>query len=145
MPNGFQYARNPYDMDERVAASAFSKGDVLVLDSNSSLSRVNPYAASFWYAIATADSTQSIRGVCTVMRPKADTEFYLSVQTTLTSHLTAGSRSGVSFDTDNFRYFADSSATTGVVIVKGTDELDQSIASRVLCKIIYDTTFQAIS
>jgi hypothetical protein len=136
--NGFVYARGPYETDERPTASAFSKGDILMLDSNSSLSRVNPYGTQDNYAIALADSTQSIRDKCVVMIPKPDTEFWASISTALGSHLTPGVESGISFAVANGRYFLDGSTTTArAVVVKGTDEIDQSIRSHVLARLIY--------
>jgi len=132
--NGFIYARGPYETDERVAVSAFSKGDILMLDSNSSLSRANPYGAQDNFAIALADSTQAINGKSVVLIPKPDTEFWAPVN----SAMTAGRESGISFNPANGRYFLDGSTTTvRAVVVKGTDEVDQSVRSQVLCKLIY--------
>lgn len=137
--NGFVYARGPYETDERIAASAWSKGDLLGITSTSSLSRVDPQTNEVMkFGIALADSTDSIRGVCVVMIPDPTTEFWLPA----TSDLTTGASSGVTFDVASGRYAADASSTTQIVkIVKGTDELDQSIRSHVLVRFADSATF----
>ncbi len=134
MPNGFWYASGPREMDERKAASAFSKGDILALDSNSSLSRLNPYAlaAGTVYAIANSDSTNSIRDLCSVTVIQPTTRFWARVTPGQTP--TTGDESGVSFATAlGGRYEVDgSSSTNAVVVVEGTDKIDQSVQSRVI-------------
>lgn len=137
MPNGFQYASGGCSMDARIPSSAFSKGDLLMLTSASSLSRVNPYAIAAGteiYGVATCDSTQSIANKCTVLRPEPDTIFRLRVDAG--SALTAGRSSGVSFAVGTGRYYADGSSTTlPVSIVAGVADCDQSIESHVLARI----------
>lgn len=134
MPNGLWYASGPCRRDERIPGSAFSKGDLLALDSNSSLSRLNPYAAaaSSVYGVATADSTDSIRNKvgCIVIQP--NTYFWAALtagQTPVT-----GTDSGISFATGlTGRYEVDGSTTSALVgVVEGTDRLDQSVQSKVL-------------
>ena len=139
MPNGIWYASGPYRMDERKAVSAFSKGDLLTL-SSSSLSRINPYAVGTGtqYAIANADSTDSIKdGKVSCLRILPDTEFWCRLQAGDT--LVTGGESSLSFvvGTDG-RYFADTTVTSGasasVVCVRGTDDIDQSVQSKVIIK-----------
>lgn len=134
MPNGLWYASGPRRMDERKAASAFSKGDILALDSNSSLSRLNPYAiaAGTVYAIANSDSTNSIRGLCSVTVIQPTTRFWS--MTTAGVTLATGDESSISFDAAKpGRYWVEDSATTpAVVVVEGTDRIDQSVQSRVI-------------
>lgn len=135
MPNGFWYASGPCRKDERKAGSAFSKGDLLALDSNSSLSRLNPYAAltGSLYGVATADSTDSIRDGkvgCIVVEPT--TRFWAAL--TPGTDRETGDESGVSFATALAgRYEVDNSTTTArVVVVTGATEIDQSVQSRVI-------------
>ena len=134
MPNGLWYASGPRRMDERKAGSAFSKGDILALDSNSSLSRLNPYAiaAGTVYAIANSDSTNSIRGLCSVTVIQPTTRFWSMTTSGVT--LITGEESGISFDAAKpGRYWVDESSTTpAVVVVEGTDRIDQSVQSRVI-------------
>lgn len=134
MPNGFWYASGPKRMDERIPGSAFSKGDLLTLDSNSSLSRLNPYVATSetLYAVACADSTDSIRNRVPAIVIQPTTYFW--VATTAGQALTTGSDSGVSFATGlTGRYEADGSARSALIsVVEGTDRLDQSVQSKVI-------------
>lgn len=134
MPNGFWYASGPCRKDERKAGSAFSKGDLLALDSNSSLSRLNPYAlaAGTVYGVATADSIDSIRGKagCIVVEPT--TRFWAALTPGQTP--TAGTASGVSFAVAlGGRYEVDGSSTTNAVVVTaGVADVDQSVQSKVI-------------
>lgn len=135
MPNGLWYASGPYRTDERIAASTFSKGDLLCLDSNSSLSRLNPYAATAGtrYAVALADSTDSIQGgKCVVMQIAPGTRFWSATTSGVT--LITGENSCLSFDaTKPGRYWVDESTTTAmVVVVDGTAKIDQSVQSKVI-------------
>lgn len=134
MPNGFWYASGPKRMDERIPGSSFSKGDILALDSNSSLSRLNPYAiaAGTVYGIATADSSDSIRDKsgCIVIQPT--TRFWSRTTSGVT--LVTGEESGVSFDASApGRYWVDeSTSTNAIVVVAGTDVIDQSVQSKAI-------------
>ena len=135
MPNGFWYASGPCRRDERTAGSAFSKGDILGLDSSSNLSRLNPYVdltSGSIYGVATADSTDSINGKagCIVIQPTT----YFWSNTTYGATLLTGENSDVTFSAAKpYREWVENSTTTGVVvIVEGTDRIDQSRYSRVI-------------
>jgi hypothetical protein len=134
MPNGFWYASGPKRMDERIPGSAFSKGDILTLNSSSSFSRLNPYATetATVYAIACADSIDSINDKVPAVVVQPTTYFWGAV--TAGSALTTGENSGVSFDTGlTGRYEVDASTTTlRVVVVEGTDRIDQSVQSKAI-------------
>lgn len=138
MPNGFWYASGPKEMDERIAGSAFSKGDILALDSNSSLSRLNPYAAGTSgevYGIACADSIDSIRNLVPAIVIQPTTRFWSATTSGVT--LVTGEESSVSFTaTKPGRYWVDeavsSGASTVVVVVEGTAKIDQSVQSKVI-------------
>lgn len=139
MPNGFWYASGEYTMDERTAGSAFSKGDLLALDASSNLSQVNPYAlaAGVLFGVAASDSTNSINGVCNVVIPGPDTLFWSRTTSGVT--LLTGENSGVSFTAAApGRYWVDeSTGTVAIVVVKGTDAVDQSVESKALVKFRY--------
>lgn len=139
MPYGFWYASGPKEMDTRKPGSAFSKGDLLTLNSASSLSRLNPYAAASGtiYAIATADSSDSIDGKVTVALMHPATRWWARVAPG--SALTTGEVSGVSFGADaSGRYFVDASASTArVVVIEGTDKVDQSVQSKAIVQFRY--------
>lgn len=136
MPNGFWYAYGPHRTEEIIAGSAFSQGDILALDSTSSLSRLNPYAATTasQYAVALSDSTNSINNKCVVLEIQPGTGFWSATTSGVT--LIRGEESGVSFAAAKpGRYWVDESATTAIVVVdKGTAEVDQSVQSKVIVR-----------
>lgn len=140
MPNGLWPAggKSFPQTDERAAASAFSKGDLLAITS-SGFSRLNPYAlgSGVLYGIATCDSTQSIDGLCTAC--VASPEHLYWSRTTAGVTLAAGDESALSFVASApGRYWADDSTTTSsVVVVRGTADVDQSVESKVLVKLKY--------
>lgn len=139
MPNGFWYASGPLEMEERIPGSAFSTGDLLALDSNSSLSRLNPFAvaAGTVYAIANSNSTDSIqdRVTCTLVNPM--TNFWSRTTSGVT--LITGEESGVSFVASApGRYWVNESTNSAVVVIRhGTDYVDQSTESKVLVRFKY--------
>jgi hypothetical protein len=134
MPNGFWYASGPYRTAEIIASSAFSKGDLLTLTSASSLSRLNPGAATTatQYAVALSDSTNSISNKCSVIEIQPTTRFWSRTTSGVT--LIRGEESGISFAaTAPGRYWVDESTTTSIVVVhNGTAEIDQSVQSKVI-------------
>lgn len=144
MPNGLWYAGGVYTRESIKAGSAFSKGDMLALDSNSSLSRLNPYAiaAGALIGVADSDSTNSVDGLCNVIIPGPDTVFWSMC--TASQTLLKGENSSISFDAAKpGRYWVDeSTSTSGIVVVKGTNEIDQSSISHVLVKFAYAQTAQ---
>jgi hypothetical protein len=140
MPNGFWYASGPYRTVETIAGSAFSKGDLLEIDSNSSLSRMgNPYAAvgSTLYAVATSDSDDSVNNRVSGIIPEPTTHFWSRTTSGVT--LIPGENSGVSFDAAApGRFWVDESTTTlRVVVVNGTGYVDQSVQSKVIVRFKY--------
>lgn len=136
MPNGFWYASGPYRTVETIAGSAFSKGDILGIDSNSSLSRLNPYAvvSGSIFAVAASDSVDSVNNRVVGIIPESDTHFWSATTSGVT--LIPGENSGVSFvATAPGRYWVDESTTTlAVVVVNGTDYIDQSVQSKVIVR-----------
>lgn len=138
MPNGFWYASGCYSTEQAAPASAFSKGDLLMLTSDSSLSRLDPVSADKAVGVALCDSTQSIAGKVPYLVPGADALFWASLATNA-SAATAGTYCDVHFSTANNRYYVvpTSASTARAIIVRGTDEVDQSVQSKVLCKLIY--------
>lgn len=148
MPNGFWYAGgDSHIMRSAIASSAFSKGDLLLLDSSSSLSRM-PWASSPGMAItdiagiALADSDSSIDDLVSYIAPGPDTLFWASTQSNLGTTLAPGLECDVNFDTGNNRYYVDPASTNTVRVVLmdgdfGVGAVSQSVQSKVLCKLIY--------
>ena len=143
MPNGFWYAGGDYNTEQAIPGSAYSKGDLIMLTSASSFSRVPSVTTGTSddiFGVATSSSVQSIDNLATVVVPNADTLFWASLTTVATSHATPGVTCDIFFSTNNNRYYVDhtSSNTPRAVIVRGTNEVDQSVQSHVLVKLIYN-------
>lgn len=135
--DGLRYAKGTVRMEAGIPSSAFSKGDILMLTSASSLSRVNPYAIAAGAeveGIALADSIDSIDNKVTYMVPGPDAEFWLPTGTSST--LTKGASSGVSFIVASGRYIAESGGTAVVVVTAGVADCDQSTTSKVRARIL---------
>lgn len=148
MPNGFWFAGGKsHRIETSIPSSAFSKGDLLLFDSNSSLSRV-PWASSPGLAsgdilgVALSDSIDSINNQVSFLVPGPDTLFWASLQSVDATALTPSLECDIHFDVVENRYFVDpsSTGTTRVVLVRGNvgvGAIDQSVQSKVLCKLIY--------
>lgn len=143
MPNGFWYAAGPSDTAAAVPASAFSKGDLITLTSTSSYSRINELMVSGndIFGVAEGDSTQSLANLVTVRIPEANTQFWASLDTALTSDVTPGVEMDVAFSAANNRYYVTTASANSVraVCVRGTvgfGAVDQSVQSKVLVRLI---------
>ena len=143
MLQGFSYAYGPAgDSIEATPASAFSKGDLLMLDSTSSVSRIAELFPSGVdiYAVADGDSTQSINGKCKVTLVDQDTTWLASLSTNI-SAVTPGVECDIAFSTANGRAYVTNASANSVraTVVRGTAgpmALDQSVNSQVLVKLI---------
>lgn len=148
MPNGLWYAGGDYTTESATAASAFSKGDVLQLTgSPSEVSRINPLlsaSANPIAGVALSDSDQSITQFQEVVYlvPQPDTVFWASLQTTVASADTAfrpGELKDLNFIVAENRYHVINSANTPrVKIMRGPGDIDQSVQSKVLVRLVYD-------
>lgn len=143
MPNSFWYAGGDYSTEHAIPASAFSKGDILMLNSSSSISRVPSVASGIHgddiVGVALADSVQSISNKVPYLVPQPDTLFWASLSTNESS-VTPGTECDLFFDaTDQNRYYVEpgSANSVKVVIVRGTADVDQSVQSKALVKFIY--------
>lgn len=141
MPDGFWYAGGPIWREESIPASAYSRGDILQLNSSSSFSRTPattwPTSGAVIFGVADGSSLQSISNKCTALVPGPTTLFWASCNTALGSHLTPGGQYDVAFAVANSRYYVTSSANTPrVVVVRGTAEVSQSVQSRVLVRFL---------
>lgn len=144
MPNGFWYAGgNTHVFESAVPSSAFSKGDLLTFTSASSLSRINPEVFGADIAgVATSDSNDSISDQVGYIVPGPDTLFWASLDSASGSALRPGTETDVLFAVANNRYYIepDSSNTVIAVLVRGSagvGSIDQSVQSKVLCRLIY--------
>lgn len=123
---GLRYADGPYRESAAIASSAFSKGDVLMLGSNSSLSRLNTLVTSgvTIMGVALADSTES-RSDQKVPYILAldDTAFYSDC--TPGTQFSPGDQRDLEFDTTNRFRVATSTNTVRVKIAQdgGTQDV----------------------
>lgn len=142
MPNGLWYARGTYKTRTAVAASAFSKGDLLMYDSSSSLSRWDvrfPSGAKI-AGVALADSLDSFTdNKVPYIVPDADTVFWSRV--TPTSAFTPGLEVDLVPDAAG-RPVADTSSNSARFVFEeiGNSLPDQSTQSYGMGRILSSTT-----
>lgn len=141
MPDGFWYASGGRSTEDAIPGSAFSKGDLLMYDSNSSLSRADerfPSGADI-AGVALSGSDASINDKVPYLVPESDTHFWSRCTAASSSDLTPGVECDVFFDTGEGRYYLEPGSTNSVraVVVRGTPTIDQSVQSKVLAKLIY--------
>lgn len=139
---GLRYARGSLTMRQGKPASAFSQGDILQLNSASSLSRIAPTwpSGADIVGVAMADSIDSINNYVAYAAPETDTVWWASADTALTSNLTPGLELDIAFSTANGRYYVTTSTNSvRAVVVEGDVELGDihsSVESKVLIKLI---------
>lgn len=131
MPSySLHYAYGPKEMREAIPASAFSAGDVLCLDSNSSLSRMPATFALPVAGIAASASTASANNKVVYVVPLSDTVFWS--ECTTGSQMTEGEPLDLEYTSSRFMVTTSSNTDT-VRIVRGTQDIGgQSLQSRVL-------------
>lgn len=142
MPNGLWYAGGDYTTEHAIPASAFSKGDLLMFNSASSLSRVPSVATGTTdeiAGIALADSVNSIDNKVPYLVPQPDTLFWASWATNLTSNATPGTECDFFYAVANNRYYLthESANSARAVVVRGNADVGQSVQSKLLVKLIY--------
>lgn len=134
---GLRYSRGPFQTREAEPASAFSAGDILQYDSNSSLSGIDTsYPSGTDIAgvalSASADSIGWADGVTRVpyIVPQADT-YFLS-ECTPASQFTAGQEVDFDVDGNGRPVVVTSQNSVRAVVIRGTQEIQgQSDLSRV--------------
>ena len=138
MPNfGLWYARGPEVVRAAKPASAFSKGDLLVFDSSSSLSRAPILVGDIAIAgVANSDSLSSFNNEIpyTVADPRT---VFWSISSTVGSALTPGRE--LDFVEDNAgRPYVNDSELTSMVLVEEIEAEgpDPSVQSRVLVRFL---------
>lgn len=140
---GFTHARGPGKQAEGIAASAFSEGDPLIYDSNSSLSGADPLnitSANELAGIARAASVDSVNDLVTYTRPTDEDVFFSELTSDFAgSDVTKGVKLDLVGDSEGRSYVSRSGNTDVVVVEEGTaDVLGQSDESRVLVRFLND-------
>ncbi len=133
----FTYAWGPALLASAVPASAFSRGDLLVYNSGSSLSLAPPLTTTLDIAgIAMADSNKSVLNQVPYLIPAPETVFFS--RATPGSQFTPGYEADLVYAAGTGWTVMPSANTARVAIQRGTqDLLGQSVSSRVLVKLIY--------
>jgi len=121
------------NMTESDVSSAFSEGDLLLVI-GSKVSGQATLMATDTYAVACADSLDSVNGKVPVVLPEAG-DVFLSSLTPAGSLITIGTAVDVEVDGGG-RHYCGASANTAVLVMVGTP-LEQSSISKVYCKILY--------
>lgn len=124
------YAHGPFRATEGIPASTFSKGDILMYTSASSLSRIPTSTASVGalanghvIGVAMAASTESYNNKVPYIVADRDTVFWSD--TTTTSHFTPGESLDVEYTGATFRVTT-SVLTPMVRIVPGGESVDMT-------------------
>lgn len=135
--HGLIYAFGPADIDEGVPASAFSRGDLLVFDSSSSLSKADVTVNGYVIAgVALADSNKSFRDQVPYILAGDSTVFWSNV-TAGVSNLTAGAL--VDFDLDGASHptLASSGNTARAIVERPLGMMKQtSGTTRILIRLV---------
>lgn len=115
---GLRYAGGPYRESTAIASSAFSKGDVLMFDSASSLSRANELFTSgvTIVGVALADSTESRPGDQEVPYILVQDNTYFYSDCTPGTEFQAGDLRDLEYDATNRFRVATSTNTVRVKI-----------------------------
>ena len=142
----FTYSRGPYQSSTAIPSSAFSKGDLLIYDSNSSLSRLadpGPSAtASDIAGVAEADSVDSLNDQVPYTLALPETIFLASCEST--GQFNPGDRVDVDYtDAQVATTFMVASSTNTpqvVVMPPGSERMVSSGLSFILVKFDEDHT-----
>lgn len=132
---GVRYAYGTRVIRAAIPSSAFSEGDILMYDSNSSLSRIPATFASGVdiAGVALSASTASYQNKVSYIIPMFDTVFMS--ECTIGSQFTAGEEHDFEYTSARFML---SSSTNSVraVVLRGTADISQSQRSQCLIQFI---------
>jgi hypothetical protein len=126
---GFIPTQGEYDIEYAVPSSAFSRNDVLVLDSASSVSGWDVLGVGEVFGVALQDSVDSIRNRVCVAIPRADTIFLASMATTGINP-SVGSRVDIILDGNGRPLVTSSALTQRVVVVRPPSGLPYGVANQ---------------
>lgn len=130
MPTYIVPVQGTFNTREAAPASAFSRGDILTLNSSSQLSKIAVLAASGVAGIALADSNKSINGKVTYAVPNRETVFWSTC--TPGSTFTRGANVNFNVDSASHLIANGSSGTVLAICVKGVSDVEgQSVESRI--------------
>lgn len=135
---GLRYAFGPAEMEEGRPSSAFSKGDILVYDSTSSLSRAPLLTLSTIdiAGVAAANSLQSFRNQVTFFKAGPDTVFWSDLTGGI-STLSAGRELDFVEDSEAHPMAINSELTARAVVERELARTNQdSGATRILVRLI---------
>lgn len=133
---GLHYAEGTFEMRVGKPASAFSKGDLLVLNSSSSLSRIAIIeTGADIVGVAACSSLQSVDNLCTYLVPGFDTIFWSAC--TPGSTFTRGANVNYNDDAAGRPVANASTGTVRAVCHKGVGDVGtQSVESRIQVRLI---------
>jgi hypothetical protein len=137
---GVHYAYGPADIEEGIPASAFSRGDLLVFDSNSSLSGapLSNLSAIDLAGIAQADSDASFRNRVPYIKARNDTVVWSELTGGLTSAITAGRELSFEADEDGRPVATSNDNDPAAVVERPFDEIENlnSGVSRIMLRLL---------
>ena len=131
MPDGLHYAGGPLEIRNGKPASAFSKGDLLVFDSGSSLSYADVLfaAGSIIAGVALSSSTESRRDLVPYVVAKPETKFWIEATPAAAQAARVGVTSDLSADgTGNWQL--GTSQNSAIALVRSESSEDASIQQR---------------
>lgn len=132
---GLHYASGTFEMRAGKPASAFSKGDLLVLNSSSSLSRIAIIeTGADIVGVAAASSLESVNSEVGYLVPGFDTIFWSVC--TAGSSFTRGANVNFNDDAAGRPVANASTGTVRAVCYRGVADCDQSTVSKIQVRLI---------
>ena len=123
---GVSYIAGPRIVREAIPSSAFSEGDLLIYDSNSSLSRMPAGSLAPLAGVALSASTASYANKVPYIIPQGNTIFFS--RCTTGSQFTAGESVAFQYSAGQF-VSRESTTHFRAAVLRGTADISQSVVS----------------